>query len=87
MGVNLSLFVYQGTPYVAYQNSNNGIDVGNYDPASQTWPLVGGASAGLGVSNSSVSLFVDQGTPYVSTSPCVSTCCLSFRWKRWIRFL
>jgi uncharacterized repeat protein (TIGR02543 family) len=61
---NVSLFVDQNTPYMAYQESDNSVWVSVYNSGS--WEPVGRASAGTGISSSSVSLFVDQGAPYVA---------------------
>ena len=57
-----SLFVYNGTPYLAYEGVDDKAAVMEYTGGS--WQLVGGAPASSGMAASD-SLFVSNGTPYV----------------------
>jgi hypothetical protein len=57
-----SLFVYNGTPYLAYEGTDDKAAVMEYTGGS--WQPVGGAPASKGMAASD-SLFVYNGTPYV----------------------
>jgi hypothetical protein len=61
-GAGESLFVYNGAPYLAYEDADDRAAVMEYTGGS--WQLVGGAPASSGMAASD-SLFVYDGTPYV----------------------
>ncbi len=61
---SISLSMYQGTPYVAYQDTT-GVTVSMYD--SGGWTQLGSpGDLPFNYPSSSISLSVDQGTPYVA---------------------
>lgn len=60
-----SLYVYSGTPYVAFRDASNEATVMKYNSTLDTWEVVGfrGFSAGI---VAYTSLYVYNGTPYVA---------------------